>query len=269
METLKDHVIIYDDECPLCNAYTKLFIKTGMLDSDGRERYINSAHKFPFIDKEKAKNEIALINKKDNTVTYGIHSLFKIIGNRFSLFTPLFNSPIFQFLMKKLYFFISYNRKVIAPGKLFEVKYSCNPILNIPYRMVYIIFSLLVTSLILYHYSDLLTPFVPSGTLYRELVICGGQIVFQGIMVAYFQKIKVIHYLGNLMTISLGGAILLTPMLIVDTTFASDLFILFYFLSVAFLMFLEHVRRVKLLELPAVVSFTWVLYRILVLLVIL
>ena len=36
MKTLKKHVIIYDDECPLCDLYTGGFVKSVMLDERGR-----------------------------------------------------------------------------------------------------------------------------------------------------------------------------------------------------------------------------------------
>jgi len=33
---MKDKVIIYDDNCPMCCAYTKVFTQMGMLAEDGR-----------------------------------------------------------------------------------------------------------------------------------------------------------------------------------------------------------------------------------------
>jgi predicted DCC family thiol-disulfide oxidoreductase YuxK len=30
MKTLKDHVILYDAECPMCKVYTHAFTTTGM-----------------------------------------------------------------------------------------------------------------------------------------------------------------------------------------------------------------------------------------------
>ena len=39
METLRDHTIIYDDECPMCNIYTRAFVKHGLLDKKGRKGF--------------------------------------------------------------------------------------------------------------------------------------------------------------------------------------------------------------------------------------
>jgi len=36
MKTLANHIILYDEECPMCFAYTKAFIKLDMLPKNGR-----------------------------------------------------------------------------------------------------------------------------------------------------------------------------------------------------------------------------------------
>ncbi len=270
MKTLTEHTILYDDECPLCSQYTKAFVSVGMLDDKGRASYTAAINNtIPNLDVNKARNEIALVNKKDNSVMYGVDSLLHIIGNSMPQFKPLFKLQVFRFLASKLYFFIAFNRKVIVPAKVFEGKNACTPDLNYTYRCLYIITSWLITSLVLVSYSKLIIPLIPASNFYREFMVCGGQIIFQGIVVAVVRRDRLIHYLGNMMTISLGGAILLTPMLLFHGLIDSGLFYAFYFMLVAGLMFLEHIRRVKLLELPWFISGTWVLYRLLVLFIIL
>jgi len=254
----------------MCKEYTKAFVKTGMLDKNGREAYteaVNSNH--PNIDWNRARNEIAMINKKDGKVTYGAESVLTIIGNSFPVFQPLFNLSLFKFLIKRLYFFISYNRKVVAPGKVFEGCNTCTPDMNYTYRWAYIVFAWLVTSVILVSYATLAVPLFPESGFAREFIVCGGQIIFQGAIVLMVRKERVIHYLGNVMTISLGGALLLAPMLLVSRFIDSNLFFIGYFMIVVALMFFEHLRRMKILELPWLISATWVLYRFLVLFVIL
>src|SRR5688572_20252266 len=111
MKTLKDHVIIYDDECPMCDLYTGAFVKTKMLEKNGREPYSwlpSSLRKQ--IDPQKARNEIALVNPKTGKVLYGIDSLFTILGYRFQFLKPIFQFEPFRLLTKYFYSFISYNR---------------------------------------------------------------------------------------------------------------------------------------------------------------
>lgn len=264
MKTLKNHTIIYDDECPMCNLYTSAFLYAGMLDQDGREAFSNLKTGGYNLDIKRASNEIALVDKNDQTVTYGIYSLFKIVAHSFPFFKTLFEHRFFQLLVMKLYLFVSYNRKVIVPGKKFEAYNSCTPSLNMKYRVIYIIFAWAATSLILFYYSNLLGEFIPDSSISRELLICGAQVFFQGAIVGYFNKSRLIHYLGNLMTVSLGGAILLLPMLLLSKFTSSHMLFLTYFMIVMSVMLAEHIRRVKILELPLLISVTWVLYRILV-----
>ena len=79
------------------------------------------------------------------------------------------------------------------------------------------------------------------------------------------------NYLGNLMTISFGGALLL---LLIQAFFKwIDLgqphFYAVAFIGVAGLMFLEHIRRTKILQLHWIMTFSWVIYRLVLLILIL
>src|SRR6185369_2646582 len=152
MKTLANHTIIYDAECPLCNAYTQAFIKTGMLEQSGRIAYTEVDRKPSAVDWDRARNEIALVCTTDNAVWYGIDSLLRIIGYNMPWVHKLFRIRPLRFMLDQLYFFISYNRKVIAPGKNFEGINLCIPDMNYGYRLAYILFAGTVASAILKGY---------------------------------------------------------------------------------------------------------------------
>ena len=98
MKTLHDHTIIYDDECPMCREYTKAFVKTGMLDQQGRAAYTDVVKSnIPNINWDRARNEIAMINKKDNSVQYGIDSIMTIVGQQIPCFQTII--PLQAFLL--------------------------------------------------------------------------------------------------------------------------------------------------------------------------
>jgi hypothetical protein len=260
MKTLKEHVIIYDDECPMCDLYTRAFVKMKMLEENGREPYswITTPHK-QILDKERARNEIALINTTNGSVTYGVESLFTILGYRFPWLRPIMFFPLVNSVMQKIYAFISYNRRVIIPANKFESKNSCTPDFHRGYRWAYIIFAWFVTSLILTVYAPLLP--IPQGGPYREFIVCGGQIVFQAFVILLIKKEKTLHYIGNMMTISLAGSILLLPSILLTKVIAYEYFSLGWFFIVVGLMFLEHHRRTRILDIHWTMSATWVLYR--------
>jgi predicted DCC family thiol-disulfide oxidoreductase YuxK len=268
MKTLAGYTILYDAECPMCNLYSQAFVATGMLDKTGRASYQQMPEAAcPLVDRQRAINEIALVNTQTGEVNYGIRSLLKVIGHAFPVFGPLFNFSPFAGLMSKVYAFISYNRKVIIPAKADEN--GLQPTFNLFYRLLYLLFTSLSVGFILTHYAGHLTAFVPIGSPYREYMICSGQVLFQGIIVALYRPAKKWDYLGNMMTISFAGALLLLPMLII-AKFAAIPAIIFilYFLAVAGLMFLEHIRRTKILDLGWLLTITWAAYRLGILLLI-
>lgn len=271
MKTLINQTLLYDEECPLCQVYTSGFIKAKMLDKSGRKPFNHlSKEELNFVDVNRATNEIALIDNKNKTVIYGIDSLLKVIGNSFPFIEKIGYIRPIHFLLRKLYSFISYNRKVVIPRKANKnVKLSCIPDFNTKYRILYILFSILITTLVLFKFSNLVL-LLPESTFGRELILTLGQILFQSAFLIKQKKESTLNYIGNLMTVSLMGSLILIPLLIINsiTNLATPI-ILIWFGTIVLIMFLEHFRRIKTLELPSYLSYTWAIYRIIALLIIL
>ena len=271
MKTLTNQTLLYDEDCPLCRVYTSGFIKTGMLDKNGKKPYCQlSNEEQNFIDVKRASNEIALVDNENKTVIYGIDSLLKVIGFSFPWIEKVGNINPIRYFLKKLYSFISYNRKVIIPSKINkEIKLQCVPDFNYQYRILYTVFASIITTLTLYDFSNLITT-LPKSTIGRELFLAVGQIVFQSLFLIRFDKKIILNYIGNLMTVSLMGSLILIPILILNLFFnIPELITLAWFGFTVLAMLLEHSRRIKLLELPFFLSITWIIYRIIALLIIL
>lgn len=271
MKTLTNQTLLYDEDCPLCRIYTSGFIKAGMLDENGKKPYCQlSDGEQNFIDVQRASNEIALVDNENKTVIYGIDSLLKVIGFSFPWMETIGNLKPLKFFLKKLYSFISYNRKVIIPSKNNKkVKLQCVPDFNYQYRILYILFATTITTIILCKFSDSI-PILPKPTIARELILVFGQIVFQSLFLIKFDNKIILNYIGNLMTVSLMGSLLLLPIFILNLIFnVSDSLNLGWFGITVLIMFIEHSRRIKLLELPFYLSITWVIYRLIALTIIL
>jgi hypothetical protein len=269
--TLENQTLLYDADCPLCRVYTKGFIDAGMLDENGKKPYCQlSDDEQSFVDVKRASNEIALVDNINKTVIYGIDSLLKVIGFSFPWMEKVGNWKPVKYFLKKMYSFISYNRKVIIPSRINkEVKLQCVPDFNYKYRFFYIVFAYAITTLVLYKFSDSIR-ILPKSTILRELILAFGQMIFQGLFLIKFDKKIILNYIGNLMTVSLMGSLLLIPILILNVIFSiPELMILGWFGITVLLMLIEHSRRTKVLELPFYLSITWVIYRIIALLIIL
>ena len=90
MKTLNNHIILYDAECPMCKFYTDQFVKRGMLGAAGRAPYQQMPDAVcPYVDRQRAVNEIALVNTQTGEVEYGVKSLFKVIAYSLVLTTRI------------------------------------------------------------------------------------------------------------------------------------------------------------------------------------
>ncbi|CAL2075832.1 conserved membrane hypothetical protein [Tenacibaculum sp. 190524A05c] len=266
MKTLNNHTILYDEDCPLCKAYTSTFINTKMLDKEGRKPYCEiTEHEREFIDVPRAANEIALVDTEKNEVIYGIDSLLKVIGFSFPLVEKVGNIKLVKFFLKRLYSFISYNRKVIMPSeKKEENSLECSPSFNLKYRLFYIVFGLIITVFTLFHFSDLIT-ILPKSSYYREILLALGMLLSQYMFVLKEDHQTRINYIGNVITVSLFGCIALSQLLILNSLIELSQFIIFFgFSGTVALMFFEHKRRIRLLQLPTYLSWTWIGYRLVI-----
>lgn len=252
----------------MCRLYTGAFINGGLLDAQGRKPYSDvSTDEYCSLDLHRAADEIALIDRKTGEVTYGIDSLIRIITHRWPVLSPLLMTAPVRWLLEHLYAFVSYNRKVIAAVK--PTGKPCNPSYHSGYRIAYLVIAFAVVSLILTTYTAYMADLLPAGHLAREYFVCGGQIIFQGAILLVYRRSRLMDYLGNMMTVSLMGALALLPLLMLSNWLQlSPLVYAAYFLLVAGGMLLEHLRRMKLLGLGYLPSVTWVIYRALVLLAI-
>lgn len=270
MKTLTNNTLIFDQDCPMCAAYTSTFIKTGMLDQNGRKSFSCLNEKdLNLINMDRASNEIALIDYQNNQVLYGIDSLLRVIGNSFPFIEKIGKKHLVYYALKKLYAFISYNRKVIMPNTKTIQPSVCVPSFNLKYRLIYILFCIGLTILILFNFSHLMHA-LPKSTMFRESLLAIGQIVFQSAFLLKYDKKTIINYIGHLMTVSLIGSILLSIILMFNTFYTlNEITLIICFFLVASFMFFEHARRVKVLQLPLSLSITWVIYRIIALIIIL
>jgi len=241
----------------MCNIYSKGFIKAGMLDESGREAFTELTIKNKnLINFKRAKNEIALVDHEKNEVMYGLDSLLLIIGNSFPMLGKIARMKPLYWFFKKLYSFVSYNRKQIIPSKN-NSEAACIPDFNLKYRLAYIAFVVFFSAFVLSIFSTKLGLRL-NQNYWRELMICLSQIVWQTIFLRTYLKDKIWSYLGNMMTVSLIGTLLLIPALFLNLNPISNII---YFGIVVSIMFLEHIRRCKILQLNYLPTLSWMIFR--------
>lgn len=264
MKILHNHIILYDAECPMCNLYTGAFVRNGLLDPDGREAYQQyTGAACPNLDWQRAVNEIALVNKDTGEVTYGVESLLKVCGNAAPALAPLFRWKPFLWMARRAYAFISYNRRVIVPAQVSESQFGYQPLFHIKYRITWLVFAWVVTSLTLGAHPWLISGGAAQSIIALELMVGAGHILFQTDVVLMYQKHKTWDYLGNLMTISLAGSLLFLVSTMICVWFELGWYTSgICFLVITALMIREHLRRCRLMGIGYLLTGTWILYRI-------
>jgi predicted DCC family thiol-disulfide oxidoreductase YuxK len=134
-------VIIYDDACPLCKTYTNAFVQTGLLKENNRLAFSNCPqNQFAFVDWQKAKNEIPLIELQNQKVLYGIDAMIAVIFQHQKWVQTILRWQPIYWTLQKLYKFISFNRKIIVTKKNRQTSVQdCTPDFHFGYRLIFIV----------------------------------------------------------------------------------------------------------------------------------
>jgi predicted DCC family thiol-disulfide oxidoreductase YuxK len=137
MENLDNKIIVYDDVCPLCKAYTAGFVKMGWLEK--RTGFTNAPPEMlAKIDLNRARHEIPLFDTETGETHYGLDALFLILGSKMPIFKPLFRNSIFRGILYQFYQIITFNRRLIAGSSAPTEGFDCAPDVNVFYRVFYI-----------------------------------------------------------------------------------------------------------------------------------
>lgn len=208
-DAMNKQVILYDDHCPMCKAYTQGFVELGILEAENRVGFSQSEESLRAqIDLERGRHEIPLYDRETQTTRYGLEALTFLLGSRWTWMKPIIGTRIFRAALYPLYQLITYNRRLIAGTGGPTQGFDCAPDFNPFWRSVYLVLALGLSLWI----------FMALGTaLPFELPIVGG--LLPAALLAYLlletprKKIPAWDYWGNLLTVGLIGALLMLPAL--------------------------------------------------------
>jgi predicted DCC family thiol-disulfide oxidoreductase YuxK len=246
-------ILLYDDACPLCVAYTNGFVKTGLLQATNRVPF-SKADKalLAKIDLSRGINEIPLINTATNNTLYGIDALLKILSQKLKLVKPIGNIRPIRWVLQKAYKFISYNRKVVVATSPAACGFNCTPDFNLKYRLAFILFFLVINTLLLFPlHKNILQYSLFSHTSLVQLQIAHGLLVSTNIALSFslpFQKR--VDYLGQVTMLALTVVLLCIPLLCLNyfVNAAPSQFNDFYLGMLTCFIAREYIRRIKYLE---------------------
>jgi hypothetical protein len=214
-----DKILVYDDACPLCVAYTSAFVKAGLLTADGRQSFSDvSAELLHTINYQRSKNEIPLLDPVTHKVWYGIDALLEILGSKCPAIKTIGHIKPVNWFLKKLYSFISYNRKVIVAAKASPLKIDCSPSFNLFYRVLFLLVFLAANTLMIYPVHQHLLLKMPGYSLSagQLFLLHTAMVAINCILALFMPKQTAIEYLGQVNMLTLVTNLLLLPLLITD-----------------------------------------------------
>lgn len=193
-KNMDSKVIIYDDVCPLCKAYTSGFVQAGWLRPENRIGFAEAPPELiRRIDVDRARHEIPLYDRATGETLYGKEALFFIIGEAIPVFKPVFRLRLFRAIVFGLYQIITYNRRIIANSRPPTNGFDCAPDFNGFYRWLYIGIMGVFASLLLYRAAPVVDL---SSTI---LALLTGIAIIRGCFIERFSMQT--DYFGHLATV--------------------------------------------------------------------
>jgi hypothetical protein len=142
---------------------------------------------------------------------------------------------------------------------------------NIFYKVMIMLLCIIVIAVTLNQYAILIRHLITIKYDWKfELCMVTGQLIFQFPFIYKKTIVEKMNYYFNMLLVSMQGSMLLIPLIILNGRISmSSTVNIIYFFAVVLFMFFAHKKRVKELDLPSYISYTWVLYRFLILIFIL
>lgn len=266
---MENIALLYDEDCPLCRWYTRIFVKYGIIETNGRISYNQYVAAHPNdVDTNIAQTKIACVNQQTNEVLYGIDGLVALLGNRYALVRVLGNFKPVNWLLKLLYLLFSYNRRIFAPVKKRTIEcVACEPARSVAWRIIFIsLISYLTYLIVHWYFESFLADYLVLNPV-NDFLLLLAQIGFQWLAFTAFGQENSYDYLAHLAFTSFLGALALLVFGIglnwlrltgIQTDFLA---VVCYGATVAF-MFFEHKRRLALKEWTPKLSLSWILFRL-------
>lgn len=252
--------LLIDEDCPMCNLYGKYLAKNKLVNLNS---YQNSVlEKDCKVNYEKAKNQIALVDKDNNKTLYGLEALYRAFGPKFPKLIKFLQMKIPAAFMPIVYAFISYNRKQIAPS----TSKICNPNFILKYRIAYLVFGIIISAFIFKIFcKNLVFDFVHFFTFQNILFLLMVHFCFQFIILSKYDFEKRINYLGNLCTVFIIGNLLLVPIILLSTFLELSNWNIAIYITVSLTFILKlHFKRCKIIAVGFLPSISFMAFLFLI-----
>ena len=245
---MKNKILVYDDNCPLCTWYSGLFVKHGFLQAEGRKPFSTlDDNLLAKIDFDKSRNEIPLLDTSTHNVVYGIDALLDILDQKIPFIKAMGNFAPLKWVLKRIYKLFSFNRKVIVAKKCGPASIDCSPDQNYLYRFIFMAVCLVFNTLMLYFFRNNVLGKLPYYhlDLYELQAAHFAFVIINCTLASSFSKSKRYDYLGQVNMLALTVILLLMPLMVVQVIFDSEWLATTWLTLTAAFILKEYIRRME------------------------
>ena len=245
----KNLILIFDDNCPLCTWYSRLFVRFHLLPASGRVAFTQVPDSlFEQIDLSKAKNQIPLIDNDTKRVYYGIDAMVEVLSQKFPIIRTICKWSLVNWFLRRLYKLISYNRKIIVAKKCGRGQFDCSPEFNFTYRTIFLAGFLFFNSIMLWPiHVHILSTLSYYHLSFWQLESAHLVFVLANCLLSCFLPFNTsLEYLGQVNMLALCTVLLCLPLFAITALFgAINFFIGFYLLLLTLFIIREYFRRMQ------------------------
>lgn len=253
---MSKYLIVYDNNCGVCNTGVKILSKTGVINFENRVQLsaLQQNNITCNVIPQKACDELAVVNKESLEVQYGAKGLALVLAEKLPFFSAIILHKFSIQLVHPLYVLVASNRRIIAPLNI--EKSSCKPTLKKGYRIALLVLVALVAIVVTYIKGEIIQSdpnfsFINGPKLIQ---ITGLGWVLHAVT---FKGNAKWDYWGHLAIIVLAAMIVQTTALI-GYQFTPHIIWIFgsMLLSEMFMIYL-HIQRITILKLPKSLTLKW------------
>lgn len=255
--------IIYDDNCPMCAAYTQGFVQWGLLAQENRIPFtqLKSDHLIGPIDLSRSTHEIPLIDLAGGKTLYGLDALLYLLQQKIPSIAVIKRITVLYFFFEALYKLVSFNRRIFIPAKSSpSTTFDCTPPVNLAYRTSFVVVAVTISLFITYVFGISLGNYLllPDSGI-KMIAIAGSGWAFHILLVVLLSGNKKIDYLGHIGVVMLIGVFLLLPGIILGfiSNFQYPLIPSLSILASSSAMLWQHSIRIRYLQLSQWWTVIW------------
>ena len=245
----ENKIMVYDDACPLCSAYTKFFVKAGILTKEGRQCFTGiDSSLAENINMDKSRNEIPLINTKTGEVKYGIDAMTDVLADKWPFIKTASALKPVNWFLQRFYKLVSYNRRVVTATAFKGGNFDCTPDFNYKYRFTFMLFGLLMNSALLFCvHAEIFPKSVFGNTSLLELQLAHFALVTVNIFLAFsLPKQKAFEFLGQVNMLAILVNLFLLPLIFLNSfSISTPLLNNVLLAAITVIIIKQYIRRMK------------------------